>query len=450
MTNVNTRELILYILLEVNKNGEYSHIAIRNVMDKYQFLDKKDRSFIKIVSEGTIERKLSIDYMISQYSSVKINKLKPVIREILRMSVYQMKYMDQVPVSAICNEAVKLASSKGFKNLKGFVNGVLRNMARDEKEVVFPDLSTRYSMPQWIVKMLVDTYGEEKTENILKSSLVHKKTTIRCNTQKQSVEELTEMLMKEGVTLQKAPLVENALTLLEYDSIARLDSFKKGCFSVQDLSSMLVGMIANPKEGNHVIDVCAAPGGKSLHIAELLKNTGLVLARDLTEYKVSMIREGIERMGFANIQAQIVDALVLNEEDIESADLVIADLPCSGLGVMGRKNDLKYRMTEESMVELVELQRNILKIVSNYVKPGGILIYSTCTINPNENVGNVSFITEQLPFLPVSFEDELPKGLRGGTATKGYLQLLQGNHPCDGFFISKFEKKESVRRYTNA
>ena len=450
MTNVNTRELILYILLEVNKNGEYSHIAIRNVMDKYQFLDKKDRSFIKIVSEGTIERKLSIDFMISQYSSVKINKMKPVIREILRMSVYQMKYMDQVPVSAICNEAVKLASSKGFKNLKGFVNGVLRNMARDEKEVFFPDLSTRYSMPQWIVTLLVDTYGEEITENILKSSLVQKKTTIRCNMQKQSVEELTEMLMKEGVTLQKAPLVENALTLLEYDSIARLDSFKKGCFSVQDLSSMLVGMIANPKEGNHVIDVCAAPGGKSLHIAELLKNTGLVLARDLTEYKVSMIREGIERMGFANIQAQIVDALVLNEEDIESADLVIADLPCSGLGVMGRKNDLKYRMTEESMVELVELQRNILKIVSNYVKPGGILIYSTCTINPNENVGNVSFITEQLPFLPVSFEEELPEELRGGTATKGYLQLLQGNHPCDGFFISKFEKKESVRRYTNA
>lgn len=442
MTSVNTRELILYILLEVNKNGEYSHIAIRNVMDKYQFLDKKDRSFIKIVSEGTIERKLSIDYMISQFSSVKINKMKPVIREILRMSVFQMKYMDQVPVSAICNEAVKLASSKGFKNLKGFVNGVLRNMARDEKEVIFPDLSTRYSMPQWIVTMLVDTYGEERTENILKSSLVHTKTTIRCNTQKQSVEELTEMIRKEGVTLKKAPLVEDALTLLEYDSIARLDSFKKGCFSVQDLSSMLVGMIANPKEGSHVIDVCAAPGGKSLHIAELLKNTGLVLARDLTEYKVSMIREGIERMGFTNIQAQIVDALVLQEEDIESADLVIADLPCSGLGVMGRKNDLKYRMTEESMEELVTLQRNILKIVANYVKPGGILIYSTCTINPNENIGNVAFITEQLPFSPVSFEDELPEELKGGTATKGYLQLLQGNHPCDGFFLSKFKKEQ--------
>ena len=437
-----TRELVLGILMEVTRDGEYSHIALRNVLSKYQYLDKKERAFITRVTEGTLERMIELDYIINQFSKVKVNKMKPVIRNILRMAVYQLKYMDSIPNSAVCNEAVKLATKKGFSSLKGFVNGVLRNIERNLDTITYPDdLSIKYSMPEWILNQWKEVYDDKTIETMLKAFLEDKPTTIRCNTSVCTVDELMEKLEKEGVHVEKHPYLPYALWISSYNYLAELQSFQDGDFYVQDISSMLVSHIAQPKEGDYVIDVCAAPGGKSLHMAEMLRGTGHVEARDLTDYKVNLIWENIQRSGMKNMEAVRFDATVLDEESIEKADVVVADLPCSGLGVLGKKTDLKYKMTEKTQEDLVVLQRDILSKVKNYVKPEGTLIYSTCTIHKKENMDNVHwFLQENADFELVSIKDLLCEELKKDVVEEGCLQFLPGVHESDGFFIAKFKR----------
>ena len=443
-----TRELILGVLLEVTRDGEYSHIALRNVLSKYQYLDKKERSFITRVTEGTLEHMIEIDYIINQFSSVKVNKMKPVIRCIMRSAVYQLKYMDSVPDSAVCNEAVKLATKKGFHNLKGFVNGVLRNIARNLDKIEYPSkenyeeyLSVKYSMPTWILNEWLGMFDKNTVECMLEDFLKEKPTTIRCNLNQCSVEELVETLQNEGVTVEKHPYLPYALWISGYDYLADLMSFQTGMFYVQDISSMLVAHLADPKKSNKVIDVCAAPGGKSIHVAELLKGTGQVEARDLTDYKVNLIRDNIERTQMQNMTAVRWDATVLDENAVGTADIVIADLPCSGLGVMGKKTDLKYKMTLESAKDLAALQKEILTKVQTYVKPEGTLLYSTCTIHARENMENVNWFLNQFPeFELVPIKNLLPEELRGSVEKEGCLQFLPGIHKSDGFFIAKFRK----------
>lgn len=446
---INERELVLGILLEITRDGEYGHIALRNTLSKYQYLEKRERAFITRVVEGTLEHMLEIDYIINQFSKVKVNKMKPVIRTIIRSAVYQILYMDSVPNSAVCNEAVKLASKKGFVNLKGFVNGVLRNIDRNVSNIQYPDkknmieyLSVRYSMPVWILEKWKKSYDWDQMERMLQGFLKERGTSIRCNLNRISKEELVKKLQEEGVTVKQHPYLEYALEISGYDYLGDLESFEDGDFQVQDLSSMLVAEAASPKEGDYVIDVCAAPGGKSLHIADKLKGTGHVEARDLTDYKVELIWENIERSQMENIEAVRMDALKYDAASEEKADIVIADLPCSGLGVIGKKSDIKYKMTEKTQEELQKLQREILAVVHRYVKPGGTLIYSTCTINAEENIENVRWFLEQYPeFETRSLEPVLCSELKG-SVEEGCLQLLPGIHESDGFFISAFHKKQ--------
>lgn len=442
------RELALGILMEVTRQEEYSHIAIRNVLEKYQYLGKQERAFLTRLTEGTLEWMLHLDCIINQFSSVRVNKMKPVIRNLLRMSVYQLKFMDGVPASAVCNEAVKLAGKKGFRNLKGFVNGVLRAIARNLSQVFYPDpadkrayLSVMYSMPEWIVEDWLAWYGPDTTEQILKAFLEKEPLSIRTNLAKVSPKELKDRLESQGIAVSKAAWPEYALRIEQYNYLGAIPEFREGLFQVQDVSSMLAVEAAKPREGDVCIDVCAAPGGKSLHLAEKLGGTGRVEARDLTEYKTELIRENGERLGAGNLIIRQWDACVLHEESVETADLVLADLPCSGLGVLGKKTDLKYRMTREQQEDLAGLQRRILGIVQAYVKPGGTLIYSTCTINPGENEKNAAWFLEHFPFEAVPLKDCLPAELVSAAGDGGMLQLLPGVHGCDGFFIAKFRKK---------
>ena len=425
--SVNERELVLDMLLQITRDGEYSHIVIKNVLDKYQYLDKRERAFITRVVNGTLERMIEIDYIINQFSKVKVNKMKPLIRTILRSSVYQMKYMDSVPDSAICNEAVKLAGKRGFVNLKGFVNGVLRNISRNLDKISYPDekdkaayISVKYSLPEWLVKQWLKAYDEETVEAIGSAFLEEKPLTVRFNEHKIKKADLIEILKKEGVTVGEVPEIPCALYLSGYDHLSALPSFCKGLYQVQDLSSMQVALWSEVKEGDQVLDVCAAPGGKSIHIAELLNGTGHVEARDLTEYKVDLIRDNIERSGLTNIEAVCQDATVYDPDKKESADIVIADLPCSGLGVLGKKPDLRYKMNEKTEAELVGLQRKILSVVKDYVKPDGKLLYSTCTIHREENEGNVEWFLKEYP------EFELVKE----------KQMIPGKDAGDGFYIA--------------
>ena len=445
---VNTRELILGILLEVNKEGQYSHLVIRSTLEKYQYLEKQERAFITRVCEGTLEYKIRLDYILNQFSTVPAEKMKPVIRELLRSSVYQILYMDSVPDSAVCNEAVKLARKKGFYNLTGFVNGVLRKIAREYGSIRFPGkdqpeeyLSVIYSMPKWLVQRFLEQYGFEKTEKMLESFLKEKLTTIRIREYLVDKKAVLESLERQQVTVEKAPYIENAYYLKNYDYLPALEAFRMGTVQVQDVSSMLVGDIADPKEGDYVIDLCAAPGGKTLCIADKLKGTGRVDARDISRSKTDLIRENAIRQSFLNVVVSEKDALQLDSDSLEKADILIADVPCSGLGVMGRKTDIKYKMNPAKIQELAGLQRQILEQASTYVKPGGTLIYSTCTITNEENLDNVKWFTEHFPYELESLDPYLCKELQSETTAKGYLQLLPGVHQCDGFFIARMKRK---------
>lgn len=443
------RELALGVLLEISGREEYSHIALRNVLEKYQYLEKQERAFLTRLVEGTTEKRIWCDYVIEQFSSVKIRKMKPVIREILRMSAYQIGYMDSVPDSAVCNEAVKLARKKGFQQLGGFVNGVLRNLARHIREIKYPEmetqpalaLSVRYSVPEWIVSIWIKRWGEERTERILSAFEERRPLNIRVNQERITRAELKERLEKRGIKVTEVDSLPGALGIEGYDYLAGLPEFQEGLFQVQDLSSMLAVEAAGVKKGDYCIDVCAAPGGKTVYMAEKAGADGYVDARDLTEYKAELIRENCRRLGLSNTGVSVKDACVKDEASVGKADVVLADLPCSGLGVIGKKTDIRYRMSQEQQGELAKLQREILDTVQAYVKPGGTLLYSTCTINPEENEENAEWFLENYPFEAVSLEACLPEKYAGETGAKGYVQLLPDVHGCDGFFIAKFRRK---------
>ncbi|MDD3221569.1 MAG: 16S rRNA (cytosine(967)-C(5))-methyltransferase RsmB [Clostridia bacterium] len=443
MTNQeNLRDIVCTLLLEIEKEGVPSHVAIRHMLEKYQYLGNSERRFISRLTRGTLERSGTLDWMIEQFSKVKVKKMKPVIRTILRISAYQMKYMDGVPVSAVCNEAVKLAKKRGFKSLAGFVNGVLRNMGRglDGLEPPKDNLSVYYSQPEWLTEYWTKCYGEEKTREMFEYFLKEQPLNVRICKNRITAEVFKEHMEIQKVTAVQNAMLEDAFELKGYDYLGALPEFQEGLCTVQDVSSMLVAKAAGVKSTDKIIDVCAAPGGKSIQISEML-NEGRISARDLTENKIEMIEENIQRMGAEHIQTRCQDALEFVPEDEESADVVIADLPCSGLGVIGRKPDIKYRMNLEDMKSLAELQKKILTQVSRYVKPGGCLIYSTCTVNLGENEENVRWFQENFPFETESLKDYLPENISSDTLEKGYVQLFPGEYDTDGFFIARFRRR---------
>lgn len=433
--SVNEREIVLDILMELEKADTMSHMVIGAALTKYQYLLKNQRSFIARLAQGTLERRIELDYIIDSYSKTPVKKMKPLIRNLLELSVYQLKYMDSVPVSAVCNEAVKLAGKRSFTNLKGFVNGVLRNIARNPEKCIYPDknkdyvkyLSVTYSMPEWLINLWRSAYSDSELEQMLQGFYEEKTTTIRCNTQKLSVTELQEKLLAEGITAARVEGIDYALSIKGYDYLSGLDSFRKGEFFVQDISSMLAGELAAPGENDNIIDVCAAPGGKSMNAALKMKN-GHVEARDLSDFKVSLIEENLERLKLDNITTKVWDALCLDQSAVGRADIVLADLPCSGLGIIGRKPDIKYHVDEEKLKSLAALQREILSVVCQYVKPGGYLIYSTCTINREENEENAQWFTKEFPF----------------TLEGSMRQLIPGRDGTDGFFMARFKKDGEV------
>ncbi len=447
-----TRELVLDLLLEWEKTDAFSHHLIRQVLDKYDYLSSQEKSFMKRLAEGTLERQIELDYVIGQFSSVPVKKMKPLIRNLLRMSVYQILYMDAVPDAAAVSEAVKLANKRKFTNLKGFVNGVLRSISKSKESIAYPDkekdlknhLSVKYSMPMWLVEHWIKGYGEKQTQRMLEGLLEIRPVTIRVSNQL-SVREREQWLKEveaSGAKVSAHPYLDNAYCLCDLEGIGNLPGYDEGYFVVQDVSSMLAIEAAGLKTGDQVIDLCAAPGGKTMYCAEKVGKTGRVESRDVTEFKVSQILDNVERMGLSWVDATVWDA---REEDptlFETADVVIADVPCSGLGVMGKKRDIKYRMTPESMDSLVQLQKDILKEAVKYVKPGGVLLYSTCTIHRKENQDMAKWIAENFDFRLEDMTPYLPQLPEMDSAKEGYLQLLPGVHETDGFFFARLRKGE--------
>ena len=447
---VNLREVILGILMEITEDGAYSHVVLREVLDKYQYLPKRDRAFISRVTEGTLENMLLLDFVIESFSKVPVYNMKPLIRNLLRMSVYQLRYMDSVPDSAVCNEAVKIAARHGFYNLKGFVNGVLRTAAREMDRIVWPDpaedpekyLSVTYSMPVWILRKWMGQFGVAATEKICRSFMEEKGTFVRCDLRKASKEEIIESLQAQEIEVKEHPYLDYALEIRGYNYLQAVNAFRDGWIQVQDVSSMLAGEAAAPNWGDTCIDVCAAPGGKSMHLAQKLQGSGYVEARDISERKVKLMQEMIERSGAINIRAKVQDATIAVPGDRGKADIILADVPCSGLGVIGKKQDIKYKITQAKQDEIIRLQRKILHVVNEYVKPGGVLIYSTCTIGADENQNNLKWFLNYFPFRLESIDPYIPAQLHSATTKGGYIQLLPGIHQCDGFFIARLRRME--------
>ncbi|MCR4892498.1 MAG: 16S rRNA (cytosine(967)-C(5))-methyltransferase RsmB [Lachnospiraceae bacterium] len=428
----NPRLIGLEILLEWEKSHRKLNEILQNALVRFSYLPRQDRAFIKNLTEGTVERLLTLDHVLDSYSKVPSRKMKPLVRGVLRLSVYQLLFLSHVPPSAVCNEAVKMIRRKGAGGLSGFVNGVLRSIVRNMPDLsAIEDLSIKYSTPEWIVDRFCQEYGRDAAEKILQSFVGARPIFIRANQTRIGTDALCDILKDEGVEVRKElafvafslPDMDYALEIRIKGGLEELKSFREGLFSVQDLSSMAVVALAAPNPGDRVLDICAAPGGKACHAAELLKGSGSVIARDVSYQKVALIQENRDRLGLSNLSAEVADARVFEPEAEEKADLVIADLPCSGLGVMGRKNDLKYRVRPEDINSLSDLQRQILENAVRYVKPGGRLVFSVCTLTREET-------REQSAFL---------KGFPTLTMLEDRLILPENNGP-DGFYIAVFRK----------
>ena len=451
---MNIREVVLDILLELSKENEYSNVLIRDVLEKYDYLDSKEKAFIKRVSEGTIERKIRIDYVLDQFSNVPVKRMKPLIRELLRMSCYQILFMDHIPDAAVCNEAVKLAKKRRFQSLQGYVNGVLRAIARGKDKIIYPDrqtayheyLSVFYSMPLWLVEHFSNAYGEEQCEKILQAFLQRGPVSIRFQETlgEQDRERIAASWIQQGVTVRKSPYLPYAAEIEKADGIRSLEGYAEGSFAVQDVSSMLVVEAAGICPGDTVIDVCAAPGGKALHAASKLNGTGQVIACDVSRYKTDKIEENRDRLHMTNVSVRMRDARIEDEELIGQADVLIADVPCSGLGVIGKKQDIKYRVTPESVQQVIRLQKEIIGNVVRYLKPDGTMMYSTCTMNPAENEEMVQWICSEYDMEMQSMADNMPETFKEA-ADRGCLQLFPGIHGTDGFFIAKLKKNNSAK-----
>ncbi len=493
------RELSLDILMEVSK-GKFLNSAIEECFFAHT-LDQRQKSFIKALCDGVTERALTLDYLIGRQLKTPFGKVKPVVRQILRMGAYQLKFMDSVPDYAAINECVKLTARRVSPSLKGFVNGVLRSVLKDETDIEsIEDPSIRFSCPGWLIDELKVYPGQEYVERILKASLekpvlyarvtrsfaslrmteemAHDTEKIQESVNTNSAVDLViEKLSDEGVVCEKSPLAGGTFVIKETSGpLNEIKAFRDGLFVIQDISSQLCATVgvgalldgaylaglngtdrkescnrneevknsgndASDQAGLRVLDLCAAPGGKALHAAGLLGERGRVLARDLSMAKVNKINETLLRLGYDNVDLQVGDATVYEPSFEERFDLVIADLPCSGLGVISRKPEIKYRLKPEDIDSLAALQRSILDNAVRYVKKGGLLLYSTCTLIAKENVGQYEYLKTQKGLESVDMDAYLPEAFRGRTGDKGFLQLIQGVDDTDGFFISLYRNR---------
>ena len=417
---MNARECALRVLYDIEYNGAYSNLALKNALSAEY--SAQDRAFITALVYGVTDKRLMLDYIITRHSKIKLKKISKYIRIILRMGIYQLKFTDKIPASAAVNESVKLAKRYGHASSAGFVNGVLRNVERSEIE--YPEnggeyLSVKYSFPPGLCQRWVKRFGYDFTEKLMSAYSEPAHLTLRQNTLKTTPENLFERLKENDV---RAELTDGYITADGFD-ISHDDLYKNGCYTVQDAAAMKAAEILAPKKGETVIDMCAAPGGKTTHMAELMENEGRILAFDIHEHKIDLIRKNAERLGITIIDARVQDGCEYDESYTDIADKILCDVPCSGLGIIRRKPEIKYGYDAEN--DLPQIQRTILNNATRYLKQGGEIVYSTCTIEEAENEGVTGGFLSDNPDFEKLFE-------------KTFYPHIDGT---DGFYICKMRKK---------
>lgn len=437
--SITARQVAFLTLLKIEKDKAYSNIALDSAVKAYS-LDSTDCAFISRLVYGVTERKITLDFVFSKFLKQPIKKLKPELLVILRLGTYQILFMDKIPDSAAVNESVLLAKSNKCDFATGLVNAVLRKVSENGKSILESlegeeRVSVLYSAPLELVKFLNYHYNEENAEMILKSALNAKEITIRVNTLKTTDDELIGILKEENVVAKKT-FLKNALILETNGAIYELSAYKNGLFYVEDISSQICVSELGLKENDKFIDICSAPGGKSFTAAQYMNNKGEIYSCDIHSHRVELIKSGALRLGLTCIEPIENDATVFNEGFI-NADCVLCDVPCSGLGIIGKKPEIKYKSLDETK-ELIPIQKQILSTASQYVKKGGTLIYSTCSINPNENRKVCDwFLKENNEFETIKVAPDIERCIDEGD----YLTLTPHINNCDGFFIAKFIRK---------
>ncbi|WP_101772664.1 16S rRNA (cytosine(967)-C(5))-methyltransferase RsmB [Peptostreptococcus faecalis] len=446
---MSSRDIAYKILIDIEVGKNYSNLAINNHL-KNPNISNIDKGLITEIVYGVIENEKYIDHMINKVSKIKVRKMSNIVKIMLRIGVYQMMFLDSVKDYAAINETVNIVKRLDKKS-SGFVNAVLRNISRDKDNIKVVNakgidyLSIKYSYNKWIVGRFVKEYGYEFTEELLEALSEKSKLYVRVNKTKSKefnsfdeyINFIIDSLGKDGVEAKKVDVVKEALLVKNFKNIEKNELFKNGYISIQDVSSMLVAEVLNPKKNSKVLDVCAAPGGKSTHIAEYMENTGEVVSQDIYEHKIKLIDTYAKRLGLNNLKTNLADAEVLDENYIEKFDYVVCDVPCSGMGIVRRKPEIKYKK-EEDVVELSKIQSKILRNSSKYVKKGGILIYSTCTLFKEENMDIIeNFLNDNKDFTLDIIDNVM---IDKETQKDGYLKILPNKHNMDGFFICRMKK----------
>lgn len=453
MAKKSARDIAHEALYTVLHDGAFSNIALNRVLEKYQ-PEKIDRGFITEIVYGTLRTLNTLDWILNQYLKKPVDSLPERIKNILRMGVYQLIYMEKVPDSAACNESANLARLHGHAGTVKLVNGVLRNIARNKQDIRFPDIekdpvrgiALKYFHPEWLVSRFIKEYGPDGAEEFCRANNVVPPNSIRTNTLKITRDKLKDILADEGISSSEGRFAPETLVIEGFKSIGSITAHKSGLFMVQDESSTLVGRALSPKEGSFVIDACSAPGGKSTHMAQLMNNVGRIISADIHPHKMDLIAENAKRLGVSIIEPVVLDAVRLHDNYADKADFILVDAPCSGLGVLRRRPEIRWRKTEDQIEELSLLQKQILDSAARCLKSGGILVYSTCTVTHEENIDVMNdFLRTHKEFKADSLKGVLPESLSGvpgsETLTKGFIQFLPHVHGTDGFFIARMKKQ---------
>ncbi|MCU9612157.1 16S rRNA (cytosine(967)-C(5))-methyltransferase RsmB [Caldibacillus lycopersici] len=440
------REAALEILETIEREQAYSNLLLNNTIEKNEF-SPVDAALLTEITYGTLQKQMTIDFYLAPFLK-KQKKLENWVRQLLRLSVYQMAFLTKIPERAIFHEAVEIAKKRGHKGISSLVNGVLRSIQRSG----FPSFNTikdanerlaiETSHPQWLVNRWVKQFGFERTKAMCIENLEAPQQTARINEWLTSKDEVMAMLAAEGFAVEASDSIPNAIKSVK-GNLVKSNVFKKGFITIQDESSMLVGFALAPKEGEKILDACAAPGGKTTHIGEKMKNTGEIIALDLHEHKIKLIRENATRLKLTNIKAEKMDSkLVDTHFPKESFDKILVDAPCSGLGVVKRKPDIKYSKREADIERLANIQLELLSHAADLVKKGGILVYSTCTVDRHENAGVAKKFLDSHPefFADDTLVERMPVSIRS-FVSGNQVEILPQDLKSDGFFIACFRKK---------
>lgn len=442
---ISAREVAINTVLQVFENKAYSNIALNNNLNQCNLGDK-DKALATELVYGTIKYRYTIDKILKSFLERKFDKTDKYILNLLRVCIYQLRYLDKIPEFAAVNEGVNLAKANVSVGASKLVNGVLRSYLRNKerdyynRENINEKLAFLYSYPQWMIKLFIDQYGEETGEKILDGLNKRPAVTVRVNSVKDDFESVFNEMQENGYNVEEGVICPEAIRIVRGKSIEDNPLFKEGIITVQDESAMLVAPSMDLEEHMTVLDLCSAPGGKTTHIAEIMNNTGIVKGFDIYDHKLELIKSNSERLGLTNIELDILDATKECRELIELGDRVLIDVPCSGLGIIRKKPEIKYTKKEKELKSLITVQRDIMKNAAKYVKPDGIILYSTCTINKEENEGNINWFLK-------NFKDFNIEPLNFGQMEniiydeKGCVTVLP-NEYMDGFFIAKIRRSK--------